>query len=430
LGGITEVAIVLHDGEASSLAYSSLINPGQHIPSHITALTGISNQMVRNAPSFDEVAGEIFALLDGRVFVAHNVNFDYSFLFHALQQSGYSLHTKKLCTVRYARKVVPGLPRYGLGSITRYFGISNDARHRAGGDAMATSALFSLLLGLDKGREMLNKMLLGRNSDMYLPPELDNNRFLQLPHLPGVYYFKNNKGKILYVGKAKNLRKRVTQHFANNAGSQRKMDLLQHIAAIDYTVCTSELHAAVYEELEIKKWWPDFNRSQKRPEFHYGLYTIADQRGIKRAVLHKRKPALPALMQCKSIGEGYRMGRSLASQFSINPDWFFATANIPHLDNDIIQQHNRQMDLLEASVQHLLPTFILIQKGKREDAGNMYSLCCIENGVFAGLAVVDELPSIYNDARQSIVACKPNAYAANLLMAEALANPGMLLTPG
>ena len=114
--GMTEVAIFIHDGNGVVDKFHSLINPQQKIPTYITALTGISNAMVASAPSFEEIAADIFALLEGHIFVAHNVNFDYSFLKHHLKNCGFSLSTKKLCTVRLGRKVFPGLPSYSLGN--------------------------------------------------------------------------------------------------------------------------------------------------------------------------------------------------------------------------------------------------------------------------------------------------------------------------
>ena len=107
---ITEIAIYVHDGDRIVRHFKTLINPQQKIPLYITALTGISNAMVASAPSFEEAASEIHSMLHDNVFVAHSVNFDFSFVKHQLKQAGYELNTKKLCTVRLSRKVFPGLP--------------------------------------------------------------------------------------------------------------------------------------------------------------------------------------------------------------------------------------------------------------------------------------------------------------------------------
>jgi DNA polymerase-3 subunit epsilon len=166
--GITEVAIVLHNGKEVEGKYQTLVNPLQLIPRYITALTGITNEMVADAPSFQEVAQNVFRLLEDRVFVAHNVNFDYSFIKHHLSQVGYELEARKLCTVRLGRKVFPGLPSYSLGNLCRSLSISIENRHRAMGDAAATTALFERILLADSDGQ-LEKMLKRGSRETYLP---------------------------------------------------------------------------------------------------------------------------------------------------------------------------------------------------------------------------------------------------------------------
>ncbi|MEO5648084.1 MAG: exonuclease domain-containing protein, partial [Chitinophagaceae bacterium] len=147
--GITEIAIIIHDGEKVLEQFESLVRPAYNIPSYIQSLTGITNDMVENAPGFGELSAKIFSLLHDKIFIAHNVNFDYSFVKHQLSHSGYDLNVCKLCTVRLARKLIPGLPSYSLGNLCRSVNISISNRHRAGGDAIATAALFSQLVKQD-----------------------------------------------------------------------------------------------------------------------------------------------------------------------------------------------------------------------------------------------------------------------------------------
>lgn len=147
--GITEICIVLSDGQSVTGKYSTLVNPGQPIPPYISAMTGITNQMVATAPGFGEVAEHIFNLLQDRIFIAHNVSFDYSFIKSHLQEAGFELNTPKLCTVRLSRKIVPGLPSYSLGNLSRSLGVTIRDRHRATGDAEATTEIFHLLVTRD-----------------------------------------------------------------------------------------------------------------------------------------------------------------------------------------------------------------------------------------------------------------------------------------
>ena len=148
--GITEIAIYQHDGDRVVETFHSLVNPQQPIPYHITNLTGINNAMVAAAPTFGELAPTIFDLLQDSTFVAHNVHFDFSFIKHGLQRSGYELAVPKLCTVRLSRKIFPGFDSYSLGKLCQQLGIIIADRHRARGDAEATVLLFEKLLQKDR----------------------------------------------------------------------------------------------------------------------------------------------------------------------------------------------------------------------------------------------------------------------------------------
>ena len=144
--GITEIAILVHDGERVVQEYQTLVNPQRPIPFYITNLTGISNAMVASAPTFKSIAQEVFELLNNNYFVAHNVGFDYSFINHYLKINGFELDVHKLCTVRLSRKVFPGFESYSLGKLCKSLDIEIESRHRAFGDAMATTILFEKLL--------------------------------------------------------------------------------------------------------------------------------------------------------------------------------------------------------------------------------------------------------------------------------------------
>src|SRR4051812_5054241 len=198
--GITEVAIYVHDGTQVVETYQTLINPGQPIPYYISGLTGITDAMVKDAPQFWEVADRIYDLLKDNIFIAHNVNFDYSFLKSELANCGFDLTTNKLCTVRLSRKIFPGLDSYGLGKICGYLDIKIENRHRADGDAAATVTLFEKLLANDK-ENLITKALKRNSKEQALPPNVPREHFERLPDLPGIYYFHDQKGKVVYVGK-------------------------------------------------------------------------------------------------------------------------------------------------------------------------------------------------------------------------------------
>ncbi len=156
---ITEIAVFVHNGQKITGSFTSLINPEQKIPWYITRLTGISNEMVANAPKFYEVAKKIVELTAGKIFVAHNVSFDYSFVKEEFKQLGYDFQRKTLCTVQMSRKLLPGHKSYSLGKLCGDLNIVLNGRHRAAGDARATVELFELLLAKNRqySRNLFNR---------------------------------------------------------------------------------------------------------------------------------------------------------------------------------------------------------------------------------------------------------------------------------
>ena len=169
--GITEIAIVIHNGVEVTGKYVTLINPRQKIPPFIVNMTGISDAMVANAPLFEEVAPQIFNLLNGRIFVAHNVSFDYSFVHYLLGKSGFQWSAPKLCTIKLSRRVFPGLEKYGLGSLTRDLGIRIEGRHRAWGDAAATAQVLTMAIQKE-GMNPIHSLLVKKEprKKIVLPP--------------------------------------------------------------------------------------------------------------------------------------------------------------------------------------------------------------------------------------------------------------------
>jgi DNA polymerase-3 subunit epsilon len=158
---ITEIAVATLAGDTVELAYDALVNPERPIPPFITALTSITDEMVRNRPTFDEVAGEVLTALSGRVFAAHNAPFDWRFVTTEVRRArGVLLDGPRVCTVRLARRLLPGLRSRGLDSVTNYFGIEVQGRHRAAGDALATARVLQRLLGLaaDQGATTLDEL--------------------------------------------------------------------------------------------------------------------------------------------------------------------------------------------------------------------------------------------------------------------------------
>jgi DNA polymerase-3 subunit epsilon len=175
--GITEIAIVIHNGVEVTGKYVTLINPRHKIPPFIVNMTGISDEMVAGAPLFEDVAPQIYNLLNGRVFVAHNVSFDYSFVHYLLGRSGFQWSAPKLCTIKLSRRVFPGLVKYGLGSLTRDLGIKIEGRHRAWGDAAATAQVLTMAIEKE-GMQPIHNLLAKKEPRKKIVPriEMPNDR--------------------------------------------------------------------------------------------------------------------------------------------------------------------------------------------------------------------------------------------------------------
>lgn len=265
---ITDICIVLHDGLSITGKYTSLVNPEKNIPYHITRLTGITNEMVTDAPRFFEIAKQIVEFTEGRIFVAHNVNFDFNFLKAEFKSLGYSFKRDKLCTVKLSRKLLPGFRSYSLGKLCESLSIEIENRHRAEGDADATAILFNLLLAKKNEHQVYRKQNLNDLNTSRLD-HVKKELLAKLPEETGVYYFYNEKNEIIYIGKSKNIRQRAFSHFQLMKSGQNKMMYALH--DVDFTLTGSELIALLKESEEIKKNQPLFNRARKKHVFTHSI---------------------------------------------------------------------------------------------------------------------------------------------------------------
>ena len=383
--GITEIAVYIHDGNRVVKYFETLVNPNQNIPYYIVALTGIDNYMVADAPQFEEVATVLFELLNDTIFVAHNVNFDYSFVKHHLKAAGFELTAKKLCTVRLGRKVFPGLPSYSLGNLCRSLKLSIDNRHRAGGDAKATVKLLEHYIA-NGGGAHIEQMLKKSSGEQWLPMQLNKAAIQQLPTCPGVYYFIDAKDKVLYVGKAINIRKRVSSHFTHNDADRKRQIFLRTICKVNYKACATELEAIVLESAEIKRLWPKYNVSQKQPQQKYALYQFEDNKGYQRLAIDKKKKHFPSLYSFNLLHEGLGMLKKMIEEFELHEKLCFIDKT-PFTENDIAFMdpphiYNGKIKKALEALDEQLPTFAVMDDGFKKDE----KLCLlVERGNFWGM---------------------------------------------
>ncbi len=275
---ITEIAIVLHDGNKILDKFNSLINPDRSIPYEITRITGIRDDMVANAPRFYEVAKKVVQMTEGAIFVAHNVRFDYGFIKEEFAKLGYTYTRKQLCTVRMSRKAFPGLKSYSLGNLIKHFNISVSARHRALDDTLATVELFEKILHESDYAEDVNVMINRGIREQRLPEAISIEMLHKLPEQAGVYYFHNDAGRVVYVGKSVNIKSRVLQHFSKITGKSTEM--IKQVKDITYEVTGSELLALLLESEEIKNLQPIINKAQRTKSYPYFIYSYLDEDGF------------------------------------------------------------------------------------------------------------------------------------------------------
>ena len=389
---MTEIAIVLHDGNRKLDQYHSLVNPESTIPTTITRLTGITNAMVSDAPKFYEIAKDIIEFTEDCVFVAHNVNFDYNVVHKEFSDLGYNYRRKKLCTIRLARKLIPGLPSYSLGKLCNSLGIPLSDRHRAQGDTDATVILFEKLWMLDVNNAIFNSFLKVNSREATLPPGLPKETFDRLPEKPGVYYFHDEKGSIIYVGKAINLKKRVLSHFYDK--KNKEVAMCQQTSDISFELTGDELIALLYESAEIKKHYPLYNRAQRRKNEGFAIFCYEDRSGIKHLAWNKLGLVPDPLIKLFNITECRVFMEKLCDEFDLCPKFCHLQSNVGSCfhyqlkkckgicrQQESISSYNQRVDKAIESMQTTSDTLIIQQKGRSDDERGFV---LIENGSYSG----------------------------------------------
>ncbi len=276
-GRIIDICILIHDGLTVVDKFSTLINPDCYISPFFTKLSGITNEMVADAPKFHEVAKTILEMTEGKVFIAHNVGFDYGFIKDEFASLGYVYKRETLCTVRLSRKLMPGKFSYSLSNLCDSLGIVNEARHRAEGDAVATAKLFDILLQ----KKSLDPVYKNKGVEDLMTRRVDKIKQYVLNKLPeacGVYYFLDKSGQIIYIGKSVNMYSRAMSHFNTKENKGKKM--LNDLYNVDFVLTGSELIALLHESEELKKHKPPYNRVRKEDNFKFSLDYFKDENGI------------------------------------------------------------------------------------------------------------------------------------------------------
>lgn len=422
---ITEIAAYIHDGEKIVDEFQTLVNPEQIVPGYITGLTGISQEMVDSAPLFSDIAGKFHALLQDKIFVAHNVHFDYSFIKKAFENEDYLFVNKKLCTVRLSRQIFPDQRSYSLGNLCESLKIPIENRHRAAGDAKATAILFEMILKQDP--DAVRNALKRNSKETTLPPNLPKQEFVELPEYPGVYYFLDEKGDVIYVGKAVNIKKRITSHFSGASKNGRNQYIRNEVHHIDYQLTGNELVALVLESQEIKRLWPKYNRSQKYISNQWGIYTYEDREGYVRFNVSKKIKGLIPLLTFNTHADGFHYLMAVVKQFELCPklcgiqkttgecyDVKLGNCKGACCGDESVEDYNTRIMEAINSFSNDDRSFAIIGEGRNEDE---LSLILVEKGNYIGFGFYDrEVPvSNLEDAKNLIDLYKPTVEIENYL---------------
>lgn len=390
---ITEIAIYKHDGEKVIDEFESLVNPEIPIPPFIVQLTGINDRMVADAPRFYEIAKKIVEFTEDCVFVAHNVAFDYGVIRSEFRTLGFDYRRPHLCTVRASRYVIPGHDSYSLGKLTRALGIDLIGRHRAGGDALATANLFTLLM--EKDESGLSTFIKKELNPKQLHPNLNIEELEEIPNKTGVYRFYNDANQLIYIGKSKHIKKRIDQHLRNST-TKKGIQMAKEIARVEFELTGSELIALLNESQLIKQHKPLYNRSLRRNSFPYGLFSYTDENGYLRLFVGQTsKLSEQPLTSFNTKKEGtaylermveeYDLCTKLCDLYKTSSACFQYTVKNclgACVKEELSSSYNRRCQTLIDELNMNAATFYIIDKGRDRSEK---SLILIKNGSLVGM---------------------------------------------
>ncbi len=393
--GITEIAIYKFDGHEILDQFISLVNPEKPIQPFVVKLTGINNAMLRSAPKFYEVAKRIIEITQDCILVAHNASFDYRILRTEFSRLGYDFIKPTLCTVELSQKLIPGQLSYSLGKLVRALGIPVTDRHRASGDAIATVKLFKMLLDKDVKKEILISLIKAEIKKGLSPKLLDIVE--SLPNKTGIYYIHNEKGDLIYIGKSRNIKKRINQHFTGTSGKSKKIQ--REVFAVTYEETGSELIALLKESEEIKINKPIYNRAQRKSIFQWALYVEKDVNGYLALKVQKADGRKKEITSFTSMQEGKNLlfKVTTAHQLCQKINGLYETKNgcfqlkIKECNGACVEKespeiYNERVNEFIEEMKFENNNMVIIDRGRTVDER---SAVLIENGIYKGYCFYD-----------------------------------------
>jgi DNA polymerase-3 subunit epsilon len=393
--GITEIAIYKFDGHEIIDQFISLVNPEKPIQPFVVKLTGINNAMLRSAPKFYEVAKRIIEITQDCIVVAHNASFDYRILRTEFSRLGYDYIKPTLCTVELSQKLIPGQLSYSLGKLVRALGIPVTDRHRASGDAIATVKLFKMLLDKDVKKEILISLIKAEIKKGLSPKLLDIVE--SLPNKTGIYYIHNEKGDLIYIGKSRNIKKRINQHFTGTSGKSKKIQ--REVFAVTYEETGSELIALLKESEEIKINKPIYNRAQRKTIFQWALYVEKEVNGYWALKIQKADGRKKEITSFTSVQEGknalfritekYNLCQKLNGLYETKNGCFqykIKECNGACVGKESPEIYNERVNEFIEEMKFENNNMVIIDRGRTVDER---SAVLIENGIYKGYCFYD-----------------------------------------
>jgi DNA polymerase-3 subunit epsilon len=380
---VIEIAIFIHDGEKVTDSYSSLVNPKRGIDPYVTKLTGITNEMVADAPSFEEIHEKVLDLTHENIFVAHNVKFDFGMIRQEFKRIGIDFNRKQLDTVNLARKVIPGHNSYSLGNICDALNIQIADRHRARGDAEATVKLLEIILSKSTGQKYIEiEVNHGIDVEM-LPPYLSKAEIEKLPEDAGVYFFRDEVGKIILLEGVKNIRKKVITYFSTPSDTPEKKRVYELLRSIDYELAGNELLAKLIAHRELKAHQPEFNKKVKVLPYTHAIFLTKDEQGFSQLKPHPINwTEGEAILKFSSKPAANKVLAKIIKENNLHA-WFAMRSKLKETELDPKAQERFNLAMRKAAQRYLFksPHFFLIAEGMHPDSK---SVVWIEDNTYKG----------------------------------------------
>ncbi|WP_046757197.1 exonuclease domain-containing protein [Kordia jejudonensis] len=388
--GITEIAIYKFDGHEIVDQFISLVNPERDIQPFVVNLTGINSKMLRDAPKFYEIAKRVVEITQDCIIVAHNAMFDYRILQLEFKRLGFPFNRKSLCTVELSKKLIPEMESYKLGKLVRALGIPMSDRHRASGDALATVKLFKVLLDKDVEKNIIQQAVKTEIRKKVATRLLDIVE--NLPSATGVYYMHNVKGDIIYIGKSKNIKKRVNQHFTGTNNKSKKIQ--KQVATVTFERTGSELIALLKESEEIKRKKPMYNRAQRKTVFQYAMASYKDANGYIGLRIEKADGRKKHITTFTNMSQAKHVMFKLTAEFrlcqkinELDPSktqcfpYTIKECNGACIQEEAVESYNKRVQEAIEKYSYQNKNMLIIDKGRVHDER---SAILIENGIYKG----------------------------------------------